>query len=69
MLAGDQERMRALAMEGVEQLGAMPGRGPGLSGYSSYNTMRAVNPDSLVLRLAGAMMPGSTTSSRGRRSW
>ena len=59
MLAEDQDRMRALAMEGVEQLGAMPGRGPGLSGYSSYNTMRAVNPDGLVLRLARAMMTGS----------
>jgi uncharacterized protein with von Willebrand factor type A (vWA) domain len=59
MLARDEARMRALAMEGVEQLGAMPGRGPGLSGYSSYNTLRAVNPDGLVLRLAQAMMSGS----------
>ncbi len=59
MLAGDQAQLRALAMESVQQLGAMPGRGPGLSGYSSYNTLRAINPDGLVLRLAQAMMTGA----------
>ncbi len=59
MLAGDQEQLRALALESVEQLGAMPGRPQGMSGYSSYNTLRAVNPDGLVLRLAQALMTGT----------
>jgi len=60
MLEGDQERMRALAMESVQQLGAMPGRPRGMSGFSSYNTLRAVNPDGLVLRLAQALMSGAS---------
>ena len=59
MLEQDQELLRALAVESVERLGAMPGRGPGLAAYSSYNTMRSLNPDTLVLRLAEALMAGT----------
>ncbi len=51
--------MRRLAVAGVEQLGAMPGRRPGLSAWSSYNTLRALDAETLVLRLARALMAGS----------
>ena len=37
----------------------MPGRGAGLSSWSSYNTMQRLSPDSLVLRVARALMEGS----------
>ncbi len=56
----DEQRLNALAVESVEQLGAMPGRGPGLAAFSSYNTMRSLGPDTLVLRLAEALMAGTT---------
>jgi uncharacterized protein with von Willebrand factor type A (vWA) domain len=56
--ADDRQAMQLLAVDGVEQLGAMPGRGPGLSAWSSYNTLRALDLDTLVLRLARALMAG-----------
>ena len=59
LLEKDQDRLRTLAMESVEQLGAMPGRGPGLAGYSTYNTLQSLKPDTLVLRLAEALMAGT----------
>lgn len=63
LLQQDQEQLRALAIESVEQLGAMPGRGPGLAGYSAYNTLRSLNADTLVLRLAQALMAGTDDTS------
>jgi uncharacterized protein with von Willebrand factor type A (vWA) domain len=56
--ADDRQAMQLLAVQGVEQLGAMPGRGPGLSAWSSYNTVRALDLDTLVLRLARGLMAG-----------
>jgi uncharacterized protein with von Willebrand factor type A (vWA) domain len=55
----DRQAVQALAVAGVEQLGAMPGRGPGLSAWSSYNTLRALDPDALVARLTRALTAGS----------
>ena len=79
MAADDAAALQALAIQGVEQFGAMPGRSPGLSQWSSYNTMRAVSPDTLVLRLARALAaaggedPGSTvvttTATRRVDAW
>ncbi len=66
LLQQDQQQLQAMAIEGVEQLGAMPGRGPGLAGYSAYNTMQSLKPDTLVLRLAEALMAG--TDDRAPRS-
>jgi uncharacterized protein with von Willebrand factor type A (vWA) domain len=54
----DRQATQRLAVQGVEQLGAMPGRGPGLAAWSSYNTVRALDLDTLVLRLARALMAG-----------
>ena len=56
--ADDRRAMQLLAVQGVEQLGAMPGRGPGVSAWSSYNTVRALDLDTLVLRLVRALMAG-----------
>jgi uncharacterized protein with von Willebrand factor type A (vWA) domain len=59
MMGSDEQQLRALAVASVEQLGAMPGRGPGLAAWSSYNTMRSIDADTLVLRLAEALMAGT----------
>jgi uncharacterized protein with von Willebrand factor type A (vWA) domain len=59
MAAGDQEALELLVRQAVEQYGAMPGRGDGLSSWSSYNTLQQLSPDGLVLRLARALMQGS----------
>ncbi|QIK66618.1 VWA domain-containing protein [Nocardioides sp. HDW12B] len=73
MASDDAAALQALAVRGVEQFGAMPGRGQGLSQWSSYNTMRAVSPDTLVLRLARALAaeqgedPGLRTTTATRR--
>lgn len=56
MQDNDREAMEALATEVTERLGAMPGRGPGMSSWSSYNTLQRLNPDLLVSRLAKALM-------------
>jgi uncharacterized protein len=76
-LAGDDEAaLQRLAVDSVEQFGAMPGRAPGLSQWSSYNTMRAISPDTLVLRLARALARNGaeddlamTTASRRVEAW
>lgn len=49
--AGDADRLRRLAAEAVGRFGAMPGRGPGLSSWSSYTALRRVAPGELVGRL------------------
>ncbi|GAA1911483.1 vWA domain-containing protein [Nocardioides marmoribigeumensis] len=56
---GDQDAIRLLVREAVEQYGAMPGRGEGLSSWSSYNTVQQLSLDGLVLRVARALMEGS----------
>ena len=62
MLEDDGRLLQALAVEGVARFGAMPGRGPGLAAWSSYNTLQRVHPDTLVLRLARALMAGEGDS-------
>jgi uncharacterized protein with von Willebrand factor type A (vWA) domain len=66
MLRQDGPRLDELVRQGVEQLGAMPGRGPGLSSWSSYNTLQRLDPDTLVLRLAQALL--ADTHEHGPRS-
>ena len=66
MAADDQEALLALVRESVERLGAMPGRPRGMSSWSSYNTLQKLAPDTLVLRLAQALMAG--TDDRAARS-
>ncbi len=59
MLAGDQEGLLRLVRESVEEFGALQGRPQGMSSWSSYNTLQRLGPDTLVLRLAQALMQGS----------
>jgi uncharacterized protein with von Willebrand factor type A (vWA) domain len=58
LLREDDQQLRALAVESVERLGAMPGRPTGMSAWSSYNTLRRINPDVLVVRLMTALTDG-----------
>src|SRR6478672_2248172 len=48
LVAGDREEQRRLAVEAVGRFGAMPGRGPGLAGWSAYTALRRLSPDDLV---------------------
>jgi uncharacterized protein with von Willebrand factor type A (vWA) domain len=59
MLTEESSLLRALAVEGVQRLGAMPGRPQGMSAWSSYNTLQRLDPDGLVLRVAEALMRGT----------
>ena len=59
-LAADEgSTVRGLAVDAVRRYGHMPGRARGLSSWSSYNTLQQLSPDTLVLRIAQALMRGS----------
>lgn len=55
MAGRDADTLAALAVEAVGRFGAMTGRPRGMSAWSSYNTLRAVDPDTLVDRLRRAL--------------
>lgn len=59
MASDDDAALRQLAAAAVRRYGHMPGRGRGLSSWSTYNTLQQLSPDSLVLRLAQALMQGN----------
>jgi uncharacterized protein len=59
MASGDMSSLSELARESVRRYGHLPGRGRGLSSWSSYNTMQRLSADSLVLRLAQSLMTGT----------
>jgi uncharacterized protein len=54
--AGEVDRIRQAAVETMGQLGSMPGRGPGLSSWSSYSALRRLNPGEVERRLIEALM-------------
>ncbi|MBO0842662.1 MAG: VWA domain-containing protein [Nocardioides sp.] len=49
--ADDADALRRLAAEAMVRFGAMPGRGPGLSSWSSYTAMRRLDPGEITQRL------------------
>jgi uncharacterized protein with von Willebrand factor type A (vWA) domain len=49
--ADDVDRLRQLASEAVGRFGSMPGRGPGMSSWSAYTTLRRLSTDELTLKL------------------
>ncbi|HET7734845.1 MAG TPA: VWA domain-containing protein [Nocardioidaceae bacterium] len=53
---GDEQQLQALAREGVGRFGAMRGRGQGMSSWSAYNTLQRTSPDTLILRVAQALL-------------
>lgn len=56
-----------LAAEAVGRFGEMPGRSPGQSGWSAYNTLRRVAPADLVGRLVQALTEQGRTESEAER--
>ena len=67
LAAGDAEAQRRLAVEAVGRFGAMPGRGPGLSGWSAYTALRRLSPDDLVARIVAALMDDGRTEDEADR--
>lgn len=71
-LAGDPadaaERLRGLAAEAMARFGAMPGRGPGLSSWSSYTALRRISPDELVGRLVDGLRAAGWTEEEAERT-
>ena len=54
--------------EAVERFGEMPGRAPGLSGWSAYTTLRRVSPDELVDRAVAGLLARGRTEGEARRA-
>ena len=68
-LTGDDvERLRQLAAEAVGRFGSMPGRGPGLSSWSSYTALRRVAPDELVAQIVDGLRRGGWTEEEADRA-
>jgi uncharacterized protein len=67
LAADDQEAQRRLAVEAVGRFGAMPGRGPGLSGWSAYTALRRLSPDDLVARIVAALAGDGRTDEEADR--
>jgi len=53
---GDEQGLQALAREAVGRFGAMRGRGQGMSSWSAYNALQRTSPDTLILRVAQALL-------------
>jgi uncharacterized protein len=66
--AGDTDRLRELAAQAMAQLGAMPGRGPGLSSWSSYTALRRIDADELIGRLVDGLMAAGWTREEAERT-
>lgn len=54
--AGDDQGLRALAAEVMAGLGGLPGRGPGMSSWSSYSAMRQLSAREVIERLVEGLM-------------
>lgn len=62
----DQDTLRDLAVDAVGTFGAMRGRGPGLSSWSSYQTLKRVAPEELVDRIVAALVAGGLDQDRAQ---
>ena len=68
LAADDVERLRELAAEAVGRFGSMPGRGPGLSSWSSYTALRRLSADDLTQRLVEALRTHGWTAEEAERT-
>jgi uncharacterized protein with von Willebrand factor type A (vWA) domain len=68
LAADDQEALRALAVETVGRFGAMRGRGPGLSRWSSYTALQRVSPQTLVDQVVEALLAQGRADEESRRT-
>ncbi len=64
----DADQMRRLAAQAVGQFGAMPGRGPGLSSWSSYTALQRVSPQELVDRIVAGLLAQGQDDDQARRT-
>ncbi len=67
LASDDQRALAALAVEAVGRFGAMPGRAPGLAGWSAYNALRRLDPTGLTARIVAALVSGGRTEQEARR--
>ena len=67
LVGEDAEAQRRLAVEAVGRFGAMPGRGPGLAGWSAYTALRRLSPDDLVARIVAALLDDGRTEDEADR--
>lgn len=65
--ADDVDRLRELAAEAVGRFGAMPGRGPGLSSWSSYTALRRLSTDELTAKLIDGLRRHGWTEEEAER--
>jgi len=64
----DEERMRELAAEAMARFGAMPGRGPGMSSWSSYTALRRLDVEELLGRLVDGLVGEGWTREEAERT-
>lgn len=64
----DASMLDELAVEAVGRFGAMPGRGPGLAGWSSYTALRRIDPDGLAARIVAALVAVGRTEAEAERA-
>jgi uncharacterized protein with von Willebrand factor type A (vWA) domain len=68
MAEDDAADLRRLAAEAVGVFGAMRGRGPGLSSWSSYTTLQRLSPQTLVDQIVAALVAEGRTDQDARRT-
>ncbi|WP_110180649.1 VWA domain-containing protein [Nocardioides solisilvae] len=64
---GGGPSLQDLAAEAVGRFGQMPGRAPGRSGWSAYNTLRRVAPGELVAGLLAALAERGRSEEEAQR--
>ncbi len=68
LASGGERDLVDLAVDAVERFGELPGRGPGLSGWSAYTTLRRVSPEELVDRVVAGLLARGRTHDEARRA-
>ncbi|MGZ5405121.1 MAG: VWA domain-containing protein, partial [Nocardioides sp.] len=68
LLDDDQRALPDLAVEAVGRFGAMPGRAPGLSGWSAYTALRRVDPTELTARIVAVWLGRGRADDEARRA-
>jgi uncharacterized protein with von Willebrand factor type A (vWA) domain len=68
LAAGDDRALVQIATEAVGAFGALQGRGPGLSSWSSYTTLQRLSPQTLVERVVAALLADGYDVEDARRA-